>query len=154
MFTSLRFTFGCLISVIAIGTPVSRAVAQDKHNHPLLHRALYELREARTELKEEKHNFGGHREKALLATEAAVKQIDLALVGAGDNTKGFKGHAKEVYSKYEHHPHLHHALHELRVSHQEIKDAKHNFGGHREKALKDINHAIEQIELVLKHHKG
>jgi hypothetical protein len=49
---------------------------------------------------------------------------------------------------------MHHALHELREAHTELKEAKHDFGGHREKALHDVNHAIEQIEEALKHHKG
>jgi L-lactate utilization protein LutB len=130
------------------------ALAQDKVHHPHLHHALRELREARTELKESSHDYGGHREKALKATDAAINQIDKALKGAGDNIKGAGKFDKDIYKKYEHHPHMHHALHELREAHTELKEAKHDFGGHREKALHDVHHAIEQIELALKHHKG
>jgi hypothetical protein len=64
------------------------ALAQEKVHHPHLHHALRELREVRTELKESPHDFGGHREKALKATDAAIAQIDKALKGAGDNIKG------------------------------------------------------------------
>src|SRR6516225_1875614 len=34
-----------------------------------------------------------------------------------------------------HHPHMHHALHELKEARVELKEAAHDFGGHREKAL-------------------
>ncbi|MFO0969975.1 MAG: hypothetical protein U0793_30860 [Gemmataceae bacterium] len=33
------------------------------------------------------------------------------------------------------------------------KEASHNFGGHREAALRDVNVAIVQLELALKHAK-
>jgi hypothetical protein len=130
------------------------AIAQEKRHHAHMHHALRELREVRTELKESAHDFGGHREKALMATDAAIVQIDQALKGAGDNLKGAGKFDKGIYKKYEHHPHIHHALHELREAHRELKEAKHDFGGHREAALHDVNYAISQLELALKHHKG
>jgi F0F1-type ATP synthase membrane subunit b/b' len=50
----------------------------------------------------------------------------------------------------ERHPHIHEALKELREAHKELKEADHDFGGHREEALKSVNHAIEQLEKALK----
>jgi hypothetical protein len=41
-------------------------------------------------------------------------------------------------------------LHELREARTELKEAKHDFKGHRERALQDVNYAIEQLELALK----
>ncbi len=49
------------------------------------------------------------------------------------------------------HHHLHHALWELRDAHKDLKESKKSFGGHKEKALHAIHHAIEQVELILKH---
>jgi hypothetical protein len=118
--------------------------------HPHMHRALHELREARTELKEASHDFGGHRVKALEAVNAAIKEIDAGLKAVGDNIKGAGKPAADIYKKYTHHPHIHHAIHELRAAHTQLKEAKHNFGGHREAALRDIHVAIEQLELALK----
>ena len=46
---------------------------------------------------------------------------------------------------------IHHAIHELKEARTELKEAKHDFGGHREAALRDVNYAIEQLELALKH---
>jgi hypothetical protein len=129
------------------------ATAQAKKgiHHPHMHHALRELREARTELKEANHDFGGHREKALKGVDAAITQIDEALRAAGDTIKGAGKFDTGIYKKYEHHPHIHHAIHELREARTELKDAKHDFGGHREKALRDVNYAIEQLELALKY---
>jgi hypothetical protein len=53
----------------------------------------------------------------------------------------------------ERHPHIHAAIHELKHAHKELKEANHDFGGHREKALKDIDAAIKQLEECLKHDK-
>ena len=125
------------------------------HPHHHLHHALWELRDAHKELKESKHQFGGHRTAALHAIHDAIKNLDLALKNAGDNTKGVptRGDLHETYKHYKHHPHLHHALHELKHAHHQLKHTKHDFGGHRDNALRDIHTAIVQVELCLKHHK-
>ncbi len=148
MSSPLRF----VISTAMILFGLSGAQAEGKH--PLMHRALWELRECRVELKEAGHDFGGHREKALIAVNGAIKQIDLALKAVKDNPAAFKGHPAEIYKEYPNHPHVRHALHELHEAHKELKEAGHDFGGHREKALKDVNHAIEQLELALKFANG
>ena len=126
------------------------------HPHYHLHHALWELRDARKELKEAAHDFGGHRVKALAAVDAAIKQLDIALKNAGDNIKGAptRGDLKEEYRKYKHHPHIHHAVHELRHAAKQLEAAKHNFGGHRAAALRDVNHAIRQLELCLRFDKN
>jgi hypothetical protein len=116
---------------------------------------LWELGDARKELKEAAHDFGGHRVKALAAVDAAIKQLDIALKNAGDNIKGAptRGDLKEEYKKYKHHPHIHHALHELRHAARQLEAAKHNFGGHRAAALREVKHAIRQLELCLNYDK-
>ena len=48
-----------------------------------------------------------------------------------------------------HHPRLHAALYEMREAHRELKGANHNFGGHRERALADLDAAIAQTEKAL-----
>jgi hypothetical protein len=132
------------------------ATAQDKHPYHHLHHALWECRDAHKELKESKHDFGGHKEKGLHAIHEAIKQLEHILKHKEAGIKGepTRGDLKEEYKKYKHHPHLHHALHELRHAHHQLKEAKHDFGGHKEAAMRDIHAAIVQIELMLKHHKG
>jgi Spy/CpxP family protein refolding chaperone len=55
-------------------------------------------------------------------------------------------------AKHHHPSHMHAALHELKEARHELKEAKHDFGGHREAALKAVDHAIHQIELALEYH--
>jgi len=152
---SLLLTFSSLTLFSLAGT-IAQAQGPKKHPHLHLHHALWELRDARKELKETKFDFGAHKEKALQAVNDAIKQLDLALLYKGDNIKGVptRGDLKEEYKKYKHHPHLHHALVELKHAHKQLKEAKHTFGGHRENAVRDVNIAINQIEILLKQHKG
>ena len=139
------------LSLFAVGANAG----DKKHPHHHLHHALWELRDAKKELHESKHDFGGHKEKAVHAINDAIKHLDLALLNHGDNIKGTptRGDLKEHYKKYKHHPHLHHALHELQHAHHQLKETKHDFGGHKKAALRDVHAAIHQIELLLKHHK-
>jgi LPS O-antigen subunit length determinant protein (WzzB/FepE family) len=138
------------LGVVAIGLSGMPQAQAQKVEHPHLHHALRELREARHELKEAGHDFGGHREKALLAVDRAVEQLEKALKFAGDPhpEKGAGRKEKEEFKG--HHPHLRQAIHELKETRHELKEAKHDFGGHREKALHATDHAIEQLELALK----
>jgi hypothetical protein len=143
----LSLVFAFVAGVVFLRVPAVQA-ADEKAEYPHIHHALHELREARTELKEAKHDFGGHREKALEAVDEAIKQLDLCLKAKGDDVRS-PGKVDVDYTKYKHHPHIHHAVHELKESRTQLKEAKHDFGGHREQALKDVDRAIKQLELAL-----
>lgn len=146
MFRSLVLSV-LLLGVVSWQVPSSVA---GESKYPHMHHALRELREARTQLKEANHDFGGHKVKAIEGVDAAIKKIDESLKGAGDNTKGTGKVDPGIYKKYVNHPHIHHAIHELKEARIELKEAKHDFGGHRAAAIRDINYAIEQLELCLK----
>jgi hypothetical protein len=53
-------------------------------------------------------------------------------------------------------PHIHAALHDLKKARHELHEAKHDFGGRREQALKAVDHAIHELEGILNHvpHNG
>jgi len=127
---------------------VSHAAALETHSR--IHITVAELRNARTELQEARHDFGGHRVKALQEVDAAIVQLEKALLFA-DDKHPFKGTPTvDRARKYEHFPHIHQALHELRETRTELKEARHDFGGHRVQALKDVNATIVQLETCLK----
>lgn len=154
----MRFGLWIVAALALFGLALGSAssFAQDKkHPHHHLHHALWELRDARKELKEAKHDFGGHKEKGLHAINDAIKQLELILEYKNDNIKGAptRGDLKEEYKKYKHHPHLHHALHELRHAHKQLEETTHDFNGHKKAALRDIHTATVQIEVLLKHPK-
>ena len=147
----LRATMDTLVLFLWIGLSAPGQAGEFKHHH--IHHAIHELKEAKKELIESPHDFGGHREQAIKAIDAAILSLDKLLVAIGEKPVT-PDVGPEVYKKYEHHPHLHHALAELREAHQQVKESKFDFGRDREIALRDIDYAMQQIELVLKHHNG
>jgi len=61
--------------------------------------------------------------------------------------------AQEKKEKKERHPHIRAAIRELREAKEELKEAAHDFGGHRKEALEAVDVAIKQLELALKFDK-
>jgi hypothetical protein len=55
------------------------AAAPAQEPHPEIHDALAALRRAREHLEHAAHDFGGHREAALKATDNAIRQLELCL---------------------------------------------------------------------------
>jgi hypothetical protein len=49
------------------------------------------------------------------------------------------------------HPRIRTALRELRAAERYLREAPHDFGGHREKAVESIGHTIRQLEICLKY---
>jgi len=52
---------------------------------------------------------------------------------------------------HERHPEIHKALHALENAKQDLQQAKHDFGGHRDAALQACDAAIVQLREVLKY---
>ncbi len=88
--------------------------------------------------------------KLLRIAGAGVLSVTL-LTGASLLTLG-SGPSADA-AAVEHHPHIHGAIHELKEARKDLKEADHDFGGHREEAVKAIDVAIEQLEICLKHDK-
>ena len=53
----------------------------------------------------------------------------------------------------EHHPHIRGAIQELQEAKRELQTAAHDFGGHREAALKAVDEAIHQLQQALQYDK-
>jgi hypothetical protein len=121
-------------------------------DHPRVHAALYEMRLAHKELKEAKHDFGGHREKALEALDVAIVQVEKALKAVDEPIKGTPA-GKDAYKEYANHPHIRHALHEAREARTELKEALHDFKGHRQKAVEALDVVIRQLDKALEYAK-
>jgi hypothetical protein len=56
---------------------------------------------------------------------------------------------KEKSERREQHPHIRGAIRELQEAKRELQTAAHDFGGHREDALKAVDEAIHQLQLAL-----
>lgn len=68
-----------LCAVAIVSTPRSAMTAPPPEPHPHIRTAIDELREARRELETAARDFCGHRAEAVRATDAALKQLQLAL---------------------------------------------------------------------------
>ena len=53
----------------------------------------------------------------------------------------------------ERHPHIRGAIRELQEAKRELQTASHDFGGHREDAVKAVDEAIRQLQLALQYDK-
>jgi hypothetical protein len=126
----------------------AQAWAEPKVKHPNLHAAIFELREARTELKEAKKDFGGKKEKAIKAINAAIDSLKKCLDIKGDDYKGLD--RDKDRKKFKDHPKLRSALEDLRDAKRDLKEAGTNFGGHKKQAIADIDAAINIIQDILK----
>ena len=122
----------CTVGVIGLAlTFVSSARAE---KYPRMIAALGEMKEAHREMKDAGTDFGGHKEKALEATDRAIVQMDKALRAVGIEPV-YVAPARDAYKEYRNYPHIRHALAELRTALREMRDAATDFGGHKEKAI-------------------
>ena len=87
------------------------------------------------------------------ATRRTILARALGLLAGGLALPLAVGRPAQAQEKKERHPHIHRALEELREAKKELKEADHDFGGHRAEALKAVDHAIEQLEKALKFDK-
>jgi hypothetical protein len=60
----------------AKGTSVTAATPE---RHPEIREAIDSLEHARAHMKEARHDFGGHKEEALRATDEAIRQLKICM---------------------------------------------------------------------------
>jgi len=53
----------------------------------------------------------------------------------------------------ERHHHIHDAIDSLRAARSDLMEASHDFGGHREEAIRAIDASIHQLEICLQYDK-
>jgi hypothetical protein len=145
--------FRLLVLSTAAGALGLLATNRATADHPHLYQAVYELRLAHEELVKAGHNFGGHKDKAILAIDASYRQIEKCLEAAGDAYSTKFAPPGGIYKGYKNHAHLRHSLVELREAHAYLKGASGNFGGHKKQALVDIDAAIVQVEKCIENIK-
>jgi hypothetical protein len=145
--TGYQHVIGIAAALVPLSFAAPRAAAEE---HPRLHAALYEMRHARTELKEAKHDFGGHRAKAVEALDEAITQVEKPLKAVGDNTKGTNP-GKDAYKGYANHPHIRRALVEVKGARKELREAAHDYKGHRAKAVEALDAVVNQLDKALKY---
>jgi hypothetical protein len=137
-------------------TNAVKAQAQASGNQ--LKEALNVLGSVHHTLKNADHDYGGHKGSAVHAIHAAEHQLRLVLEhhhkhhaktgtkvkGSGTGTVG-NTEPQALSDKQ-----LAAAIPVLNATAVVISQAPHDFGGHRTKAIKDIQHAISELQTALK----
>jgi hypothetical protein len=109
--------------------------------------ALWEMREAKGELKAER--FKRHREQCVRDLDSAIEETEKAAREAKIELRRYEGpkNPKEYYRAYKDYPHLRHAVIELAEAKREIEREKR---GEFRKAVKAIDVAIIRVQEALK----
>ena len=82
----------------------------------------------------------------------ALPTVKAAVAAEGDMTVTSRKAARHKKGK-ERHAAVHAALHKLEKARQDLEKAAHNYGGHRVKAIQDIDLAIQELRAALKFEK-
>jgi hypothetical protein len=151
--------FGVLASVQeASAAPQKKPLKepQSVSNHQL-HEALHILHSVKKTLEMADHDYGGHRAAAVRDISAAAHQLKLALEHVhknkkpgtgkpGTGSKGTPNREPQVLSDKQ----LADAIPTLNATIALLQKADHDYGGHRARAVTDLQVAIKQLEKALK----
>ena len=117
------------------------------HVNSEMQRALENLQSARDYLESARHDFGGHRQAAQNTTSHAIDQVKDGLeymhVHVFVRPVGHTGRD----------PLLNDALTKLQTARDDLSNAKHDYDGHRQKALDYTNSAITEVHQALSVHR-
>ena len=132
--------------------PAGPSMAVD-NGQPKMQAALAALQHAQSEVNAAEPNKGGHREAALMLIQQAIDAVNAGIQYAASHA-GEEGVAEgpaapepvdEEVRGAERQPRMAAGVVALREARRQLKEAKHDKGGHREQAIALINQAIEQL---------
>lgn len=160
---ALLFGFAALCGqaqAIPVGTgffkKAQKKAGKNQASGQELHEALQILHHVNHTLKHADHDYGGHRVHAVKAIGQAEHQLDLIVEHHHKHHKtkhphaGQKGKGQPEPQKLSD-AQLAQSIPALHAAANFISHANHDFGGHRTKALKDIHHAVTQLQEALKY---
>lgn len=74
----MKFISGIVLGIV-LSAGVGLFAQGERAMHPRIAAAITALRDARTYMAQAPHDFGGHREAAIRATDEAIRQLNFAL---------------------------------------------------------------------------
>jgi hypothetical protein len=74
----MKFIGGIVLG-IALSAGVTLFAQNERAMHPRIAAAIAALRDARAYMAEAPHDFGGHKEAAIKASDEAIRQLNFAL---------------------------------------------------------------------------
>ena len=150
----LRLAPAFAVAAAVTASAPAPAGGQEKVDHPRLRAALHELREAQRNVASAKDTWPpGHREQAQQALRDAAKSVQTIL--AVKDVETFRGvdRNEDYYGRYKDHPRLRAALDDVRDARDELRAAKADFGGLKDRALDDLDVAAGSLVTLIRHGK-
>ena len=134
----------CGVGLVQAGSSSnSQAPQRLEKRFPHMRLALEHLREARKQMEDAEDIFHGHKGEAVEHVNNAIRHVEEGLKEQGEAAIPAELPAAVKLAPFEH---VHHALDRLREARAELDNADKIFGGHREKAIEETDHAIHQLE--------
>jgi hypothetical protein len=152
--------------ILSAGGSAAQGVQGGKTREPQavsnqqLRQAIQVLRSAKTTLEMADHDYGGHRAAAVRDIKAAIHQLRLALANGHKKTtapvgknpgpvqgKGPRQREPQAVSDQQ----LADSIPVLRQTISVLQNANHDYGGHRARAVRDLQAAVRQLEVALKY---
>jgi hypothetical protein len=147
--------FALTAAVVALaGAIPGPAGAQGKVDHPRLRAALHEMRDARQELKSARDEWPpGYQKRALQSLNDAIESVRKIL--AVKDVSTFRGvdRKPDYYKRYRDHRRLRAALDSVREAREELRSARADFRGLKDRALDDLDIAAGDIVVLIRSHK-
>jgi hypothetical protein len=75
----MRFISGVVLGVVLSAGMMTLSAQNEKAMHPRIAKAIEALKDAEAYMKAAPHDFGGHKAAALRSSEAAIRDLNLAL---------------------------------------------------------------------------
>ena len=88
----MKFVAGLVVGVMLSVGGVALNAQNERMMHPRINQAINHLNDAIAYMKAAPHDFGGHREAAVHASEEAVRQLNFALAYRGERDRDHDRH--------------------------------------------------------------
>lgn len=143
-----------LIVAVSVGLMVvltgATAGARTPQHIPQIHHAYRKLTRAQYVLEHSCRHLGGHRVAALRHVEAALSELRLSArkVHASLPVINESGRIANIPGNT--HPRIQDAINLCREAKRHLSDAAHDFGGHRVKAIRQIDYALAQLRHAMR----
>ncbi len=151
---------GCLVSTVVAAPGQGAKRKPQKASNAQLREGFNVLQATKKILQSADNDYGGHRVDAIKAIDAAEHQLRLALrtqqkgkSASAKPAKSGNGKRKKPEPQSISNLQLADAIVILVRTQELLEKADHDYGGHRDAAVRDIGVAIKQLKTALKYEK-
>jgi len=130
-----------------LGSPMVPVAQARLHDHPRLEAASRALADARDYIEHTGGDWHGHKTEALHAIHEAMREVALA-AGEHERDRSSVG-VRPVPLEHHRHEKLWEARERVKEARDYLREGRHDFGGHKEAALKWIDETLHQLDRLM-----